>query len=279
MNFCNFIFANVFIYTIKNRGKMLIKRNYLIRTVILYSIFFYFFANSMQVVGQEEYKKIEINNDLRLIQLNEHFYIHVSWVNSENFGRFPSNGLLLVKNGKALIIDTPMEESLTADLYNYLLDSMKVKIEEFIAGHSHNDCMGGIAFLHEKNVHSIALDLTKQKCIEQKLILPKQTFSDSLIFKFYGEVVKCIYTGPGHTEDNISVYFPNRKILFGGCMIKSLPSRSLGNTADAVVSKWDSSVEKLKLQCSDAKIVVPGHGGFGDIGLLDHTIKLVKENK
>ncbi|NJO87987.1 MAG: subclass B1 metallo-beta-lactamase [Chloroflexia bacterium] len=258
---------------------MLKTRNTSFKTVIVYSIIVIVHLLPLQVAGQEEFNKIKINNDLELIQLNESFFIHVSWTNSEKFGRFSSNGAVVIKNGKALIIDTPMEEALTTVLYNYLHDSMKVEIEKFIAGHYHDDCMGGINVLHAKNVRSIALDLTKQKCIEQNLPLPQQIFSDSLTFSFYGETVKCIYAGPGHTIDNISVYFPDSKILFGGCLLKSMSSKGLGNTADAVVNEWDKSVEKLMILCGNAKIVIPGHGNFGNIDLLSHTIKLVKESR
>jgi metallo-beta-lactamase class B len=258
---------------------MLKIKNDLLKTVILYLVIVMSCSIPVQVSGQEDFNTIKINNDLELIQLNESFFIHVSWNNSEKFGRFSSNGLILVKNGKALIIDTPIEESLTMELYNFLHDSLKVEVEKFIAGHYHDDCMGGINVLHAKNVQSIALDLTKQKCIEHNLPLPIQIFSDSLTFDFYGETVKCIYAGPGHTIDNISVYFPNRNILFGGCILKSISSKGLGNTADAVVNEWDKSVEHLMSLCGDVEIVIPGHGNFGNINLLQHTIKLVKENR
>ncbi len=258
---------------------MLKIKNDLLKTVILYSFLILIYIIPCQVAGQEEFNTIKINNDLELIQLNDSFFIHVSWTNSERFGKFSSNGLVLIKKGKALIIDTPVEESLTMELYNYLHDSMKVEVEKFIAGHYHDDCMGGINVLYANNIHSIALDLTKQKCIEHNLPLPKQIFSNSLTFDFYGETVKCIYAGPGHTIDNISVYFPKSKILFGGCMLKSLNSKGLGNTADAVVNEWDKSVEKLISLCGDAKIVIPGHGNFGNNSLLSHTVKLVKESR
>ena len=250
-----------------------------LKTVILYSWLLIVFSIPLQVAGQQSSKEIIINDNLQLIEISKSFFVHISWVNSERFGRFPSNGLILIKNGKVLIIDTPMEKELTEKLYNYLLDSMKVTVEKFIACHYHDDCMGGIEVLHAKNVHSIALDLTNRKCIEENLPLPKQIFTDSLNFDFYGETVKCIFSGPGHTIDNISVYFPDNQILFGGCMVKSLQSRGLGNTADAVVSEWDKSVEKLELLCKGARVVIPGHGSFGDISLLDHTINLVKANR
>lgn len=251
------------------------KMNLFIKTVIVYFIYLFIIPVSI-LLGQNDLKKIRINNDIELTKINDSFYVHTSWYKTETFGRVPSNGLLLVENGKALIIDTPMDDSLTSQLYDYLLDSMNVTVETFIAGHSHNDCMGGIDFLHTKNVNSIALDLTNEICKKQKLPLAKETFADSLLFEFYGEKVICKYLGPGHTIDNIVVYFPAHKILFGGCMIKSLNSIDMGYVKEADIKQWDQSVGKVKSTFTDVEFVIPGHGNIGDGKLLDHTIDLVK---
>jgi len=68
-------------------------------------------------------------------------------------------------------------------------------------------------------------------------------------------------------------------VLFGGCLIKSKNSGSLGNTADAVVEAWDGSVEKIKSTFRDIELVIPGHGAYGNAELLSHTIELVKNRK
>ncbi|MCT4645297.1 MAG: subclass B1 metallo-beta-lactamase, partial [Carboxylicivirga sp.] len=74
-------------------------------------------------------------------------------------------------------------------------------------------------------------------------------------------------------------WLPKQKILFGGCLIKSIHSKGLGNLSDAVVDDWDTTVEQLMFAYPDAKIVIPGHGNYGDAELLSHTIVLVKEFK
>ncbi|MDF1547680.1 MAG: subclass B1 metallo-beta-lactamase [Bacteroidales bacterium] len=255
------------------------KNKFLNKTVILYSIVCLFTNFLSQAFGQQEYRTMTINKDIQLTRLSDSFYMHTSWFSAPGFGRFSSNGLILIVNGKALIIDTPMDNQQTEQLYNYMLDSMNVTIETLISGHSHEDCMGGISFLHSKGVHSIALDLTNQKCIEQNLPLPKQSFSDSLILNFYGNQVICKYFGPGHTIDNIVVYFPAERILFGGCLIKAINSRNLGNIKEAKIDNWAQTVKLVKLEYADAKIVIPGHGSFGDTKLLSHTIELVKVEK
>lgn len=86
------------------------------------------------------------------------------------------------------------------------------------------------------------------------------------ITKFFGE---------GHTKDNVVGYFPSENILFGGCLLKELKA-SKGYLGDANISAWSNTVEKVKREYPDVKIIVPGHGKYGNHELLDYTIKLFK---
>jgi metallo-beta-lactamase class B len=106
---------------------------------------------------------------------------------------------------------------------------------------------------------------------------PNRTFdiNEGLLLNIGGEDVNVFYPGPSHTIDNVVVYFPKRNILFGGCMIKSLDSKDAGYTGDADMQKWPGSVEKLLSIYKDAKIVVPGHGNYGDTALIKHTVELL----
>lgn len=231
--------------------------------------------SSLLQAQENSLSKIQVNDNIVLTQIRDSFFIHTSYFNSEQFGRFPSNGMLVIKNGKALMIDTPMTIEMTEEILEFLQSSMHVEITKIIVGHYHDDCMGGLAYLHEKGIESISLDLTRQKCREYDLPISKVEFSDKLNFDFEGERVIAQYFGGGHTIDNIVVYFPTEKILFGGCLIRSLASRGLGNTADAVISEWKPSVQKLIVEFPDAEIVIPGHGQYGNTELLIHTINLI----
>ncbi|MBN1927249.1 MAG: subclass B1 metallo-beta-lactamase [Prolixibacteraceae bacterium] len=220
---------------------------------------------------------ISINQDIELIPITPGFYIHVSYTNSEQYGRYPSNGMIVVENGKALMIDTPDNDLKTGALYNFLADSMGIETTLFIGGHFHDDCIGGLGFLKTKGVKSILNERTRKKCIEFSLPLPDTTFDKTMDFSFEDTPVQIRYFGGGHTIDNIVVYFPGEKILFGGCLIKSLDSRGLGNLADAVVSEWKSTIEKVIEAFPDVEVVVPGHGSSGDAALLHHTVELVQQ--
>jgi len=231
-------------------------------------------------ISKAQEKSIQINSDLKLIPLNESFYVHVSYFNYPDFGRVASNGLIFIQKGKALLIDMPGDNEQTKQLVNFLRDSLQVEIDKIIVGHSHNDCIGGLDYIHSLGIESVSGLLTHEKCKNENLPIPKMAFDKILHFDFEGKKLVCQYFGGGHTQDNIVVYFPEEKVLFGGCLIKSLQSKSLGYTGEADMENWDKTVELLLLNAyPNIEFVIPGHGAYGDSSLLTHTIDLVKKNR
>lgn len=247
------------------------------RKIIIAVIFFLILGLSHLVA--QSVKRIVIDDDIELIELKDSFFIHETWHHDKQYGRFPSNGMIVVRKGKALMIDTPVDNDKTERLVRYLTNSLSVKVTKLIIGHYHDDCLGGLEYLQRINVESFASTLTVKKCKEIGLPVPSKSFSDSLLFHFYGEPVECRFSGAGHSFDNITVYFPNQKIMFGGCLVKSLYSKNLGNLSDAVVSEWDQTIHKLINLYPDTQIVIPGHGSYGEKELLIHTIDLVEKQK
>lgn len=216
---------------------------------------------------------IKINDDIQLIDLGDQFYLHQS-MNTTDAGRYSANGLLVIKNNKAILIDTPASVADTKAIYNFVQDSLGAKISLFIGGHYHEDCIGGMSFLKEQGVECILGSKTKEKCIEFALPLPSKTFDDSLAIHFENCDLICSYFGGGHTLDNIVVYFPEKQLLFGGCLVKNMASTTMGNIADAVPDEWGNSIKKILARYTDLKIVIPGHGDYGDAKLLSHTLDL-----
>jgi metallo-beta-lactamase class B len=222
---------------------------------------------------------INIDEDIQLLQLKDSVFMHITWHHAEGYGRFASNGLVIIRNGKAILVDTPIDQPKTARLVNYLEETMKVKTEKLIPGHFHDDCIGGMPYLHGLGVVSVANVLTAEKCLSLGLPVPQMPFSESFTFDHYGETIVCRYFGGGHTEDNIVVWLPEKQILFGGCLVKSTDSKGLGNIADAVVDEWDSTIRKILEAFPDIRWVIPGHGDAGGKELLYHTIELVEAYK
>ena len=206
-------------------------------------------------------------------------FIHITWHEFEDYGRIPSNGLLIVKDGQAIMVDTPMDNEKTESLTTYIEENFHVKVVKLIASHYHDDCIGGLSYLQEKGVESIANSMTIDKCKELGLPAPAVGFTKLLNIDFNGEKIECRFFGGGHTSDNIVVWLPQQQILFGGCMIKSADAVNLGNIADAVLDEWGDSIQQIQAQYKNIAVVVPGHGSSGGTELLNHTLELLKTSE
>jgi len=239
-------------------------------------IFIGLFIGLIQLSGfsQPDYQTIKISKDVELIKINENAYVHVSYFNPPNYGRIDANGLILINNKEAFLFDSPWTDSMTMDLVKYIVDTMKLKIVGFIPNHWHVDCMGGLGFIQSQNIESYANQMTIDIAKSKGLAIPNHGFKDSLQLQFGDRLIKCYYLGAAHSLDNIVVWIPSEEILFAGCMIKSINSKDLGNTADGDLIAYPKTIESLIKKFPNAKIVIPGHGQFGGLDLISHTIDM-----
>ena len=224
--------------------------------------------------SQSGYQRIKVSDDIELIKLSEHAYVHVSYAEIPPFGRVASNGLIFIDGGEVFLFDTPVTDSQTKELVSWLKDSLKLKIVGFVPNHWHSDCMGGLAYLQSLHVKSYANQKTIDIARSKHLPVPDYGFKDSLQLKLGNKPIKCYYFGAAHTLDNIVVWIPSEKILFPGCMIKSMDSKNLGNTADGDLAAYPGTIDKLIKKFPSAKIVIPGHGDVGRVELIIHTKEL-----
>lgn len=215
-----------------------------------------------------------INDDLQLLPIAEGLYIHISWLENETYGRFSSNGIVFIRDGKALVVDTPMNTSLIEDLVTYIGEELHAEVTLAVPGHFHEDCLGGLPYLHSVGAKSIAGKKTVAICKEKGLVVPQRSFGKKKKLKFGDSRLELRYFGGGHAPDNIVVWFPEQKVLFGGCLIRSLTTNGLGNTADAVMEEWGPTVAKIQSALPEIATVIPGHGPIGDETMLQHTINL-----
>ncbi len=227
-------------------------------------------------VSFAQQKTIHVSEDIELVRITNRAYVHISYADMPPYGRVGSNGLLFVDEGKAFLFDTPVTESQTRDLVSWIQDTMKTKIVGFVPNHWHSDCMGGLAYINSLGIESYANEMTIQIARSKNLPLPKHGFTDSLILRLGDKKIVCHYPGPAHTLDNIVVWIPSEQILFAGCMVKGMDSRTLGNTADGDLARYPKTIRNVLNKYRNAKFVIPGHGQFGGIELLEHTVQLAE---
>jgi metallo-beta-lactamase class B len=230
------------------------------------------------IFSHQTYKSIPVSNDIKLIQISDNTYIHVTYAQIKGFGRVASNGMIFINNEKAFLFDTPVNDSLTKKLIDYISDSLKLKIVGFIPNHWHSDCMGGLGYLKSIGIPSYANQMTIEIAKTNNLPLPEIGFRDSLTLKLDDKEIKCYFFGAAHSKDNIVVWIPSQKILFAGCLVKEIKSINLGNTIDGDLFEYPKTIEKIIEKFNDAKIIIPGHGEFGGQELLEHTLEMAKKN-
>ena len=248
------------------------------KNLTMRKIFLGLFIVLIQVSGfsQSEDITIKISDDLELIKISENAYIHVSYTISTKWGRVGANGLLLIYKKQAFLFDTPWTDKQTENLISWIKDTMNVEIVGFIPNHWHEDCMGGLGYIHKQGIKSYANQQTIDIAIIKDLPVPEFGFKDSLELKLGEKLIACYYLGAAHSMDNIVVWIPSEQILFTGCMVKNMRSRNLGNTADGDLISYPMTLTKVMKKFPSAKIVIPGHGEYGGLELIEHTLELTK---
>ncbi len=220
-------------------------------------------------------KEIYKSTDLIIIQLAENSYQHISYKQTNDFGNVPCNGLIVKNSKEAIVFDTPTNDKAAEELIKWINETLHCKINAIIPTHFHDDCLGGLKAFHANNIPSYANFKTIELTKENKMEVPQNSFNDSLILKVGDENIIAKFFGEGHTKDNVVGYFPSENVMFGGCLIKEIKA-SKGYLGDANVNTWSSTVEKVKKEYPNVKIVIPGHGASGNRKLLDYTINLFK---
>jgi len=212
--------------------------------------------------------------ELVIEEIEENVYLHKSYSHVEGFGLVSANGLVVIDEDKAFIIDTPWSEKDTEKLVTWI-NEKNIELIGSISTHSHEDRTAGIKLLKSRTISTYASALTNELLKKESKAFASYTIED-MDNTLFGSLIETFYPGAGHAIDNIVVWLPQSKILFGGCLVKSIQSKTLGYTGDASIEKWPHSVEKAHLKYPEAKLVIPGHGKYGGVELLNHTKNLAK---
>ncbi|EMS34530.1 Beta-lactamase [Mariniradius saccharolyticus AK6] len=243
---------------------------------VLVLMFLFLYLNiSAQAQQKSPFQAQEIyrSETLVLTQVSENTFIHTSFLQTNDFGNVPCNGLVVTDGKEALVFDTPTDVAASEELIQWITKNQKLEIKGIVPTHFHNDCLGGLQAFEELEIPSYATFKTIDLARENNFVVPKNGFADSLVLKVGDRTVLVKHYGEGHTKDNVVAYFPSERVLFGGCLVKEVDA-TRGYLGDANLDTWSGTVEAVKKGFPETKIVVPGHGKHGGVELLDYTIKL-----
>ena len=226
--------------------------------------------------GDTQPSEITLAEDLKLIEVGPGIWRHVSTFVLVSRPT-PANGLLLMTESEALLIDTPWTEDQTERLLDWIEGDRGLSVAGVITTHFHPDCMGGIEAVHRRGISTYGLSLTAELARQDGREPPKALFEKSRELTFGDEKLELFFPGPGHSHDNIVVWMEGSKVLFGGCLVKNATTKHIGYLGDAEVDRWAASVQKLRERYPEAELIVPGHGRPGGWELVDNTLALVAE--
>ncbi len=234
---------------------------------------FLYLALSFTLSAQS--KTVYETKTLKIEQIAQNSFVHVSYLQTQDFGYVACNGMVVIDRNEAIVFDTPTNDQVSEELIDWLKTEKQAEVKALVVTHFHVDCLGGISAFHSRGIPSYANHLTITLADKNNRELPKNGFSKSLKLTVGKKKVINTFIGEGHTKDNIVGYFPSEKVLFGGCLVKSVGA-SKGNLEDANELAWSQTMRDLKKAIPKVKIVVPGHGQTGNAELLDYTEQLFK---
>ncbi len=219
----------------------------------------------------------QVSDDLQITELSPGVWRHISW--SEYDGvRVPSNGLIVAEPDGVMLVDTAWGVGPTEQLVGWIDRELKRPITRVIATHYHDDRLGGWPVMARREVPLIAGPLTMELAASKNITQTLDASLNALTQPGAASVgqVEVLYPGPGHSPDNVLVWLPRQRILFGGCAVKAMDSSTLGYTGSADLTSWPQAIRRAQQRYPQARTVVPGHGDPGGPELLAHTLELLE---
>lgn len=242
-----------------------------------FSLFTFFFINCFIFIAEAQQKSSSYQSEtLQIEQISPNTFLHISYLNTDDFGKVACNGMIVINEGEALVFDTPANEEASLELIDWLEKDQQVKVKGVVATHFHWDCLGGLNEFHAKGIPSYASAKTIELAKSAGYPVPEIGFKKKLNLEAGSIKIVNQFFGEGHTKDNFISYVPTDQVIFGGCMIKALGAGK-GNLEDANLSEWSATVRKVKSALPDTQIVIPGHGKIGGTELLDYTVEMFEK--
>lgn len=187
-----------------------------------------------------------------------------------------ANGLIVRTSTGALLVDTGWNSDQTLQILRWVADSLHQHVRMAVVTHAHEDRLGGIAALRANHIRVLGSPLTAKLALAQQLDAPTPSIQPYTLIRAGRTRLEVFFPGPGHAPDNVVVWLPRQRVLFGGSLLKDATATTLGNIADADLKQWPAAVRKVATHYPKAQVVVPGNGAPGGPELFTHTLRLLR---
>jgi metallo-beta-lactamase class B len=220
----------------------------------------------------ERQSEYVLSGDVSVRRLAPGVWLHTTLA-GEDFKRYPANGLVVEDGEGALLVDAGWNPQQAERLVEWAQKELGRPVRAAVVTHFHSDRLGGAQALLSRGLSVYGLDETARLAAAKQGPIPSRTFAEQ---QRVGPI-ELFFPGAGHSPDNIVVWHPASRVLFGGCFVKDAAAKDLGNVGDADLAAWHASLDRTRAQFPQMRTVVPGHGPPGGPELLLYTQELLRE--
>lgn len=258
---------------------LMLKRSYLITALVLAACSG---ADAPAPKAEDNFlTKIQTDYPVTLSKIADNVWVHTTNYKLPGQSPIPVNGLVVVDGEEVTLVDGAWGELATLSLIESVKAETGKPVTKMIVTHHHADRTAGVDAAEYAGVQIFTHPDTPTLAAKAGWPAPNTSVASLKEPKSRTKVgnIEVAYPGPGHAEDNLVVYVPSAKVLYGGCAVRGAESKTLGNVADANMMAWPESLQWTKAVYKDATIVVPGHGKGANLSLIDATLALLAEAK
>lgn len=189
-----------------------------------------------------------------------------------------TNGLLVRTAQGIVLIDAAPTAAQTRQLLRWVTDSLHTRVRLAMLTHAEAATPASLAVLREHNirVYSSARTATRWRTHYPQAGGPTAALRSYTVIRAGRTRLEVFFPGPGFSPDNVVAWLPQRRVLFGGELVRTAQATSLGVVPAADLRQWPDALRTLRSRYHRARVVVPAHGPIGTLGLLTHTQALVR---
>ncbi|MGH7885156.1 MAG: MBL fold metallo-hydrolase [Thermodesulfobacteriota bacterium] len=179
------------------------------------------------------------SGQIQLWELVPGVWLHTSYYIYPNGTEFPSNGLVVRDGDGLVLVDTVWGELKTVKLLKKIKSEINLPILKALITHSHGDRLVGADVLKSRGIPVYSHPLTQKFAMEYGLPVPDHPLA-SLVERGATTTLgklQVFYPGPAHAMDNVMVWLPDDRILFGDCAVRAMAATSAVTRRTAISSR------------------------------------------
>lgn len=158
--------------------------------------------------------------DLIIKKTANNVYEHISYFYSNDLGKIPVTGMIVVHNKEAIVFNTPSSEQISEKLIKCITEKMQCKINAIVVTSIHPQCLAGLKSFHRNNIVSYASNRTIALAKREKYTEPQLRLNNINILNVGNKKVHIESFKETPVKGSLIENFPEDKVIFDGKIVR-----------------------------------------------------------